>query len=168
MEALPQDGIPDGLAYFEEDNGPELDPSYTRGGREVQNAENRTIPEQGALGSGEGQREGASNEALQISDVEMIRGVANTTESNDEAQPEFPEETFIGEHQRRALKRNEIMATLNSHPPIIDWPSIENRPINEFTEVCLAAKCFPTLFPTGARDPMSRERKVSVSEADAF
>ena len=81
--------------------------------------------------------------------------MANITESIDEAQAAFPEEIFIGEDQWRVLERNQIMATLNSRPPIVDWPSMGNRPINEFTEVCLAAKCFPTLFPMGAGDPTS-------------
>ena len=128
LEALPQDGIPDGLAYFEEDDGPELHPLCTRGATEMQNVHDRAIPGQGASGSGEGQREGASNEPLQVSDVEAIEGVAYTTQLDDQAQPEFPEETFIGENQRRALERNQIVATLNSRPPIMDWPSMGNQP----------------------------------------
>ena len=168
LEALPQDGIPDGLAYFEEDDGPELYPLCAQAGREVQNVQDNTIPDQRASGSGEGPREGVSNESVQTSDVETMGGLANTMELNEEAQTELPKETFIGEDQRRALERNQVMATLNSRPPIIDWPSMGTRPINEFTEVCLAAKCFPTLFPTGAGDPTSRDREVSLSEADAF
>ena len=160
VEALPQNGVPDGLAYFEEDDVPEARPVSTRGPREVQNTQDSGIVDQRASGSGEGQREGR--------DIQASEGVANTTEANAEVQAEVPEETFIGEHERRALERNQIMATLNSRAPIIDWPSMGNRPINEFTEVCLAAKCFPTLFPTGAGDPTSREREVPVSEADAF
>ena len=168
LEALPEDGIPEGLACLEEDDGKALHPLCVLERREIENVQDRTIPDQEASGPGEGRREGVSNEPLQTRDVEMIAGVANITESIDKAQVAFPEETFIGEDQRRALERNQIMATLNSRPPIIDWPSMGNQPINEFTEVCLAAKCFPTLFPTGTGDPTSRDREISVSEANAF
>ena len=36
---------------------------------------------------------------------------------------------------------------------IINWPSVENSPINKYTTPFLATMAFPTLFPDGKGDP---------------
>ena len=36
---------------------------------------------------------------------------------------------------------------------ILDWPSIQNKPFNEYTTPFLATMAFPTLFPDGKGDP---------------
>ena len=71
----------------------------------MQKVQDNTIPDQGTSGSGEGQKEWVPNKSLQISNVKTMGGLANTTKSNDEAQLELLEETFIGEDQQRALKK---------------------------------------------------------------
>lgn len=48
----------------------------------------------------------------------------------------------------------------------INWPSVENSPLNEHTTPFLATMAFPTLFPDGKGDPTnpSLHKHVTLSE----
>ncbi len=50
----------------------------------------------------------------------------------------------------------------------LDWPSIANRPINEYKTPGLATQAFPTLFPYGCGDPTSPGRQRAVTLAQSF
>ena len=48
----------------------------------------------------------------------------------------------------------------------MNWPSVDEQPLNEFTAPFLATMAFPTLFPVGKGDPTnpSLRRDISFSE----
>lgn len=50
---------------------------------------------------------------------------------------------------------------------ILNWPSIQNKPFNEYTTPYLATMAFPTLFPDGKGDPTnpSLNRHVPFSQS---
>jgi len=49
----------------------------------------------------------------------------------------------------------------------VPWPTVGERPVNEFTTEGYIAMAFPTLFPKGAadlRDAINRREEVKVAE----
>ena len=49
----------------------------------------------------------------------------------------------------------------------VNWPTIENQPLNEYTTPYLATMAFPTLFPDAKGDPTipSLNRDVPFSKS---
>lgn len=66
---------------------------------------------------------------------------------------------------RQPSEEDAIRTTLNSH---LEWPAIENQPINEFRTQYLATMSFPALFPYGTGDPTFPGRSRAVSITDGF
>src|SRR5579859_6183210 len=55
----------------------------------------------------------------------------------------------------------------NTSPSPVPWPTVGERPVNEFTTEGYIAMVFPTLFPTGAadsRDAINRREEVKIAE----
>ena len=59
----------------------------------------------------------------------------------------------VGEQQQQEIEavRNQL-----SESEAIDWPSLENEPLNEYQVSHLATMAFPTLFPDGKGDPTNQ------------
>ena len=59
----------------------------------------------------------------------------------------------VGEQQQQELSaiRNKISA---SEP--LNWPTVDNQPVNEYETLYLATMAFPTLFPDGRGDPTNQ------------
>ena len=59
----------------------------------------------------------------------------------------------VGEQQQQELNaiRNQISA---SEP--LNWPTVDNQPVNEYETSYLATMAFPTLFPDGRGDPTNQ------------
>ena len=53
-------------------------------------------------------------------------------------------------------------------PNTLNWPAINNVPINEFHTPYFATMSFPTLFPYGTGDPTYPRRQHPVSLTDGF
>jgi hypothetical protein len=59
--------------------------------------------------------------------------------------------SFLPQSHNNKLEKDEIQNEFASRK--INWPSIENEPLNEYTTLFLATMAFPTLFPDGRGDP---------------
>lgn len=64
-------------------------------------------------------------------------------------------------------EENAIRSQVAGHDSL-EWPTIGQDPINEFSTEGLASMVFPTLFPYGKGDPTSSSRHHKVSRVDAF
>ena len=58
----------------------------------------------------------------------------------------------VGEQQQQEIEA--IRSQLSDKP--INWPTIENEPLNEYEESHLATMAFPILFPDGKGDPTNQ------------
>ena len=65
------------------------------------------------------------------------------------------------------LEENAIHSQVAGHDPL-EWPTIEQNALNEFSTEGMASMAFPTLFPYGKGDPTSSSRHYKISHADAF
>ncbi len=57
----------------------------------------------------------------------------------------------VGEHQQQEIQA--VRNQLSENEPM-QWPSVENEPLNEYQISHLATMAFPTLFPDGKGDPI--------------
>ena len=69
----------------------------------------------------------------------------------------------VGQQQEQEL--DAVKNQLNGEEPM-NWPSVDNQPLNEFEIPYLASMSFPTLFPDGKGDPTNQAlaRDVPLSE----
>lgn len=51
---------------------------------------------------------------------------------------------------------------------LLNWPQINNQPINEYSFDGLASLLFPKLFPNGAGDPTRKARLRHVTETQGI
>ena len=63
-------------------------------------------------------------------------------------------------------QQQEIEAAQQQLTQAMDWPSIGNEPLSEFTNPFLATMAFPTLFPDGKGDPTNPQLIRDVHFAD--
>ncbi len=61
----------------------------------------------------------------------------------------------VGEQQQQEMEA--VRNQLSENEPM-QWPSVENEPLNEYQVSHLATMAFPTLFPDGKGDPRASER----------
>ena len=59
--------------------------------------------------------------------------------------------SFLPVSSNSCLESEEIKSNVNNSK--INWPSIDDQPLNEYTTPFLATLVFPTLFPDGNGDP---------------
>ena len=59
--------------------------------------------------------------------------------------------SFLPVSSNSCLESEEIKSNVNNSK--INWPSIDDQPLNEYTTPFLATLAFPTLFPDGNGDP---------------
>ena len=59
----------------------------------------------------------------------------------------------VGEQQQQEIEG--VWSQLSENEPV-SWPSIENKPLNEYQVSYLATMAFPTLFPDGKGDPTNQ------------
>ena len=59
--------------------------------------------------------------------------------------------SFLPQSKNDMLESDSIRNSLNGNK--IEWPTIEDQPLNEYTTPFLATLAFPTLFPDGKGDP---------------
>ena len=71
--------------------------------------------------------------------------------------------SFLPHCNNDYLETNAIYRELRC--PRINWPSIKNEPLNEYTTPFLATMAFPALSPDGKGDPtnLSTQRDISFS-----
>ena len=69
----------------------------------------------------------------------------------------------VGEEHQQELAA--VRNPLSSEDPM-SWPTVEDKPLNEYQTQYLATMAFPTLFPDGKGDPTNPalQRNVSLSE----
>ncbi|XP_020915212.2 uncharacterized protein LOC110252718 [Exaiptasia diaphana] len=69
----------------------------------------------------------------------------------------------VGEQQQQELDavRNQISA---NEP--LNWPTVQDRPVNEYQTPFLATMAFPTLFPDGKGDPTNQALVMDVPLAE--
>ena len=74
--------------------------------------------------------------------------------------------SFLPLPRRIPTESDAIRAVVNGQD-VLDWPTIGNQPINEFSTPGLATQAFPTLFSYGTGDPTNpgRHRKVTFTNA---
>ena len=72
--------------------------------------------------------------------------------------------SFLPQSENQQLEHDAIQNKLTFENKL-DWPSMENEPLNEYTTPFLATMAFPTLFPDGKGDPTnpSLHRDVPIS-----
>ena len=68
--------------------------------------------------------------------------------------------SFLPHCHNDNLEMNAIHSELGC--PSINWPSIKNEPLNEYTTPFLATLAFPTLFLNGKGDPTHPSTETSA------
>ena len=99
-------------------------------------------------------------------DVGDVPPSSTPTDAAPSGDPPVPmTSTFVPLNVRRATEAAAVENNLNAIP----WPTISDRPVNEFEAVGYATRCFPTLYPTGAAELRREEpREKWVGEAAYF
>ena len=59
----------------------------------------------------------------------------------------------VGEQQKQKL---DIVRHEFAEDELMNWPSVDNQPLNEYQTPYLATMAFPTLFPDGKGDPTNQ------------
>ena len=90
-----------------------------------------------------------------------------SSENTDDNVYNNPSSSYIPYVQQMQTEEDAIRSTVAGNDPL-DWPPIENTPINEFQTEGLATMVFPTLFPYGKGDPTCKGRHHAVTLAEAF
>lgn len=75
--------------------------------------------------------------------------------------------SFLPLATREPTEDNAIRAAVNGDDPI-DWPDVDEQPINEFRTPGLATMAFPTLFPYGCGDPTNPGRYYNITLTEGF
>ena len=70
----------------------------------------------------------------------------------------------VGQQQQQEMEA--VINQLSGEEPI-NWPSVEDEPLNEYETPYLATIAFPTLFPDGKGDPTNKAllREVTLQES---
>ena len=89
------------------------------------------------------------------------------TEQLDDTTCSNPSSSFIPHVQQTQTEEQAIRSIIAGNDPL-EWPPIENTPINEFYTEGLATMVFPTLFPYGKGDPTCKGRHHAVTLTEAF
>ena len=89
------------------------------------------------------------------------------TEQLDDSRCSNPSSSFIPCVQQTQTEEQAVRSTIAGNDPL-EWPPIENSPINEFYTEGLATMVFPALFPYGKGDPTCKGRHHAVTLAEAF
>ena len=104
---------------------------------------------------------GIPSELLTMDDVDDI------TDSDEGEEANAHSHSFLPLPRREPTEANALESAIYGQDTI-DWPTIENHPINEFKTPGLATQAFPTLFPYGTGDPTVPGRHHKISLAEAF
>ena len=89
------------------------------------------------------------------------------TEQPNDTTCSNPSSSFIPCVQQTQTEEQAVRSTIAGNDPL-EWPPIENTPINKFYTEGLATMVFPTLFPYGKGDPTCKGRHRAVTLAEAF
>ena len=68
--------------------------------------------------------------------------------------------SYVAIPEQQMLERDALLDDVHKH--ILDWPSISDEPLSEFSTQFLATMCFPTLFPDAKGDPTNNSTIKSV------
>ena len=87
----------------------------------------------------------------------------NDSDFDDEELIDKKTETssFLPQNENGQLENDAIQNTIA--PDKLNWPTVEDDPLNEYTTPFLATLAFPTLFPDGNGDPSNQSLKRDVS-----
>lgn len=87
-------------------------------------------------------------------EFQNIETRANTSDDSDEDQlinNETKTSSFLPHNENGKLEKDAILSEIGTGK--INWPTLEDKPLNEYTISGLATLAFPTLFPDGKGDP---------------
>ena len=89
--------------------------------------------------------------------------VSNNSDIADEELFDKESETsgFLPQNENGQLENDAIQNTIA--PEKLNWPTVDNDPLNEYTTPFLATLAFPTLFPDGKADPTNPSLNRYVS-----
>ena len=95
-------------------------------------------------------------QSVETSETEFqsIETSTNTSDDSDEDQlinNETRTSSFLPHNENEKLEKDAILSEIGTGK--INWPTIEDKPLNEYTISGLATLAFPTLFPDGKGDP---------------
>ena len=107
------------------------------------------------------------NFKLSDSDNEPVANEGPPTEDTEDNVGNIPSSSYVPHVQQVQTEEDAIRSTVAGNDPL-EWPPIENTPINEFQTEGLATMVFPTLFPYGKGDPTCKGRRHAVTLAEAF
>jgi hypothetical protein len=85
---------------------------------------------------------GSEDDIGEDSSIDYEEIVYNESTETSSVIPDIGNDQLECEAIRTALLNNKI-----------DWPELEEKPLNEYTTPFLATMAFPTLFPDGKGDP---------------
>lgn len=107
------------------------------------------------------------NFELPDTDNKHVTNEGPPTEELEENNSSNPSSSFIPCAQQTQTEEAAIRSTIAGDDPL-EWPPIENTPINEYYTEGLATMVFPTLFPYGKGDPTCKGRHHAVTMSEAF
>ena len=87
-------------------------------------------------------------------EFENIKTSTNTSDDSDKYQPinnETKTSSFLPCNENGKLEKDAVLSETGTGK--INWPTTEDKPINEYTILSLPTLAFPTLFPDGKGDP---------------
>ena len=89
-------------------------------------------------------------------EFQNIETNANTSDDSDEDQlinNETKTSSFLPHKENSKLEKDTVLSEIGTGK--INWPTMEDKPLNEYTISGLATLSFPTLFPDGKGDPIN-------------
>ena len=100
-------------------------------------------------------------------EFQSIETSTNTSDDSDEDQlinNETRTSSFLPHNEKEKLEKDAILSEIGTGK--INWPTIEDKPLNEYTISGLATLAFPALFPDGKGDPTNPclHREVPFTE----
>lgn len=95
-------------------------------------------------------------QTLETNETEFhnIETNANTSDDSDEDQlinNETKTSSFLPHNENEKLEKDAILSEIGTGK--MNWPTIEDNPLNEYSISGLATLAFPSLFPDGKGDP---------------
>ena len=98
-----------------------------------------------------------------VASEECNEHVSNNSDIDDEELFDKETETssFLPQNENGQLENDAIQNTIA--PEKLNWPTVENDPLNEYTTPFLATLAFPTLFPDGKGYPTNPSLNRDVS-----
>ena len=105
-------------------------------------------------------------QTLETNETEFqnIETNANTSDDSDEDQlinNETKTSSFLPHNGNEKLEKDAILSEVGTGK--INWPTIEDKPLNEYSISGLATLAFPTLFPDGKADSTKIHVYIGIS-----